>query len=73
MATGIEHDADFRRAGREFHLRSSMPSFVQSAVFVVLVAVSIGLGLYVGRTSETWGIAVGVAGTIVAALAGGFD
>jgi len=68
MATGIEHDADFRRAGREFHLRSSMPSFVQLAVFVVLVTISIGLGFYVGQTSEGWGLAVGVAGTIVAAL-----
>jgi regulator of protease activity HflC (stomatin/prohibitin superfamily) len=69
MTTDQEIGAAARQAGRELRqLRSSMPSFVELAVFLVLVAISLGLAISVGQTSVGWGIFIGLAGAIVAAL-----
>ena len=69
MAT--EHDiaAAARQAGSELrHLRSSMPSFVELAVFLILLAISFGLAVLVGQANAALGIFVGVVGAIAAAL-----
>ena len=59
-----------RHAGRVLRqTRTNMPSFIESAVFLVLLAVSVGLALYLGRTRPALGIFVGVAGAIVSGLA----
>ncbi|MEX0677914.1 MAG: SPFH domain-containing protein [Pirellulales bacterium] len=66
-----EHDigAAARQAGRELRqLRSSMPSFVELATLLVLLAISLGLAMSVGQTSVDWGIFIGLAGAIVSAL-----
>ena len=69
MATEQDIGAAARQAGSELrHLRSSMPSFVELAVFLVLLAISVGLAILVGQANAGLGIFVGVAGAIVAAL-----
>ena len=69
MATEQDIGAAARQAGSELrHLRSSMPSFVELAVFLVLLAISVGLAILVGLANAGLGIFVGVAGAIVAAL-----
>jgi regulator of protease activity HflC (stomatin/prohibitin superfamily) len=69
MATEQDIGAAARQAGSELrHLRSSMPSFVELAVFLVLLAISVGLAILVGLANTGLGIFVGVGGTIVAAL-----
>jgi regulator of protease activity HflC (stomatin/prohibitin superfamily) len=69
MATEQEFRAAARQGGRELRqLRSNMPSFIELAVFLVLLAISTGLALYVGQTSKGWGILIGVGGAIVSAL-----
>ena len=69
MATEQDIGAAARQAGSELrHLRSSMPSFVELAVFLVLLAISFGLAILVGQANAALGIFVGVAGAIVAAL-----
>ena len=70
MRTGREFDVEVRQAGREIRqLRSNMPSFIESAVFLMLLAISVGLAIYVGQTSPTLGIWIGILGTLLAALA----
>ena len=69
MATEHDIGAAARQAGRELRqLRASMPSFVELAVFLVLLAISLGLAMSVGQTSVGWGILIGLAGAIVSAL-----
>jgi len=69
MTTEQDLGAAAREAGRELrHLRSGMPSFVELAVFLVLLAISLGLAMSVGQTSVGWGIFIGLAGAIVSAL-----
>ena len=70
MATERDVGAAARQAGSELrHLRSGMPSFVELAVFLVLLAISVGLAILVGLANPGLGILVGVAGAIAAGLA----
>src|SRR5688572_26403949 len=69
MATERDIGAAARQAGSELrHLRSSMPSFVELAVFLILLCISIGLAILVGQANIGWGIFVGIAGAITAAI-----
>jgi regulator of protease activity HflC (stomatin/prohibitin superfamily) len=69
MRTRHEFDVDVQQTGREMRqLRSNMPSFVESAVFLMLLAISIGFAIYVGQTSPMLGVWIGIAGTLLAAL-----
>jgi regulator of protease activity HflC (stomatin/prohibitin superfamily) len=71
MANQADVNAAAQQAGRELRqLRSSMPSFVQSAIFFVLLAISIGWAVYVGQRHPGWGLFIAAAGTIVSALVG---
>jgi regulator of protease activity HflC (stomatin/prohibitin superfamily) len=45
-----------------------MPSFVELAVFLVLLAVSVGVAILVGQPNAGLGVFVAVVGAIVAAL-----
>ena len=45
-----------------------MPSFVETAIFFIFAAISVGLAIYVADTSLGWGIAIAVGGVIVSAL-----
>jgi regulator of protease activity HflC (stomatin/prohibitin superfamily) len=68
---GTEHDlnAAARHAGRELRqFRTRMPSFVEAAVFLLLVAISIGLAFLVGQASVGLGVFIGVIGVVVSAL-----
>jgi regulator of protease activity HflC (stomatin/prohibitin superfamily) len=49
-------------------IQSNMPSFVELTVFLIIAASSVGLAVYVGQTRPGFGIAIGVAGMIVAGL-----
>ena len=67
MRTGREFDVEARQAGREIRqLRSNMPSFIESAVFLMLLAISVLSAIYVGQTSPTLGIWIGILGTLLA-------
>ena len=56
--------------GRQIRLvQASMPSFVQVAVFFILVAITAGLAVWIGQTQTAWGMVVGVAGVVLSALA----
>ena len=69
MATERDIGAAARQAGSELrHLRSSMPSFVELAVFLILLGISIGLAILVGQANIGLGIFVGIAGAITAAI-----
>jgi regulator of protease activity HflC (stomatin/prohibitin superfamily) len=69
MSTGQNFETAARQAGRQWReLQSSMPSFVELAIFVVLAAMSIGLAIYVAQTSVGFGISIGVGGVILSAL-----
>lgn len=70
MATEKDLAAATRNAGRELRqLRTRMPSFVELAVFVVLVAISLVLAVSVGQASAAAGVVVAVLGVITSALA----
>src|SRR4051812_15441896 len=63
MSTGQSFETAARQAGSQLRqLQSSMPSFVELAVFLVFSAASIGLAIYVGQTNVGLGISIGVAG-----------
>lgn len=49
-------------------LQTSMPSFLQGAVFLVLVAITAGLAVWIGQINPAWGVAIGLAGFVLAAL-----
>jgi len=49
-------------------LQSNMPSFVQLAVFVVLLVTTMGVAIYVGGYNPARGLCVGLGGTILSAL-----
>ena len=69
MAKDQDIGAAARQAGSELrHLRSSMPSFVELAVFVVLLAISFVIAILVGQANAALGVFVGVVGAIAAAL-----
>src|SRR3989337_563391 len=69
MATEQDIGAAAREAGRELRqLRSGMPSFVELAVFLVLLAIRVGVSILVGQTNAGLGVFVGVVGAIGAAL-----
>jgi len=69
MSTGQNFEAAAREAGRLFRARqSNMPSFVETVIFLVFAAASIGLGIYVGQTRVGLGISIGVGGVILSAL-----
>jgi len=64
---------EFERAAREFgrrvrRLDADMPSFIQLAVFLILVAISIVGAIYVGQISPRLGLSTAVAGVLVSAL-----
>jgi regulator of protease activity HflC (stomatin/prohibitin superfamily) len=66
-------EQDFNAAARQAahqmrRLGSNMPSFVEVAVFLVLLAISVGLALLIGRFSPVLGIFVGVVGFVASAL-----
>ena len=65
MSTG----QDFQAAARQMRqLGSSMPSFVQLAVFMILFLVGLGLALLAGQAHPALGVFVGAAGFVVSAL-----
>jgi regulator of protease activity HflC (stomatin/prohibitin superfamily) len=69
MSTGQSLEAAARQAGRQASLlHTNMPSFVQLAVFLVLLVASIGLAIYVGRTRPDLAVWIGLAGVILSAL-----
>lgn len=69
MTTAKGHQSAARQAGREIReLQSRMPSFVQITVLLVLVAISIGVAVYVGKFNPARGVWIGVAGVILSAL-----
>jgi regulator of protease activity HflC (stomatin/prohibitin superfamily) len=69
MTTTRGYQSAARKAGRELReFQSRMPSFVQVAVLLVLVAISIGVAVYVGQFNLTRGVWTGVAGVILSAL-----
>jgi len=69
MVTTKGYQTTARKAGRELReLQMRMPSFVQVAVLLVLVAISIGAAVYVGRFHPAYGVSTGVAGVILSAL-----
>jgi regulator of protease activity HflC (stomatin/prohibitin superfamily) len=69
MSTEQSLENASRQAGRQLRqLQSNMPSFVESAVFMVFAAVTLGLAIYVGQTNVGLGISIGVAGVIISAL-----
>jgi regulator of protease activity HflC (stomatin/prohibitin superfamily) len=69
MASDRDVNAAARAAGSELRrLRSGMPSFVELAVFFVLLAITIALAVLVGQASPGLGIFVGVIGVIASAL-----
>lgn len=64
MANGQDFDP-----GRQFRLiQASMPSFVQGAVFFILVAITVGLAVWFGQTEPVWGAAIGVTGLVLSGL-----
>jgi regulator of protease activity HflC (stomatin/prohibitin superfamily) len=69
MATQQELEAARKAAQVYRRTGSNMPSFVELAVFFVLLAIGMGLAIYVGQSSTGWGIFLGVVGVIAAALA----
>lgn len=70
MSSKQELDATTLKAMRELRrIRTSMPSFIEMAIFLVLLAISIGLAILIGRRSSDWGLVVGIGGTILSALA----
>lgn len=65
----MSNGQDFRAAARQMRqLHSSMPSFVQLAVFMILFLVGLGLALLAGLVHPALGIFVGAAGFVIAAL-----
>jgi len=69
MTTTKSYQSTARKAGRELReLQMRMPSFVQVAVLVVLLAISLGVAAYVGRFNPAEGVWTGVAGVILSAL-----
>lgn len=69
MTTAKGYQSAARQAGREIReLQSRMPSFVQITVLLVLVAISIGVAVYVGKFNPARGVWIGVAGVILSAL-----
>ena len=69
MSTEQSFEIAARQAGRQLRqLQSNMPSFVESAVFLVFAATAIGLAIFVGQTDVGLGISIGVAGMILSAL-----
>lgn len=69
MTTRRNFESAARQAGREMReLQSNMPSFVQLAVFVVLLATTLGGAIYVGKYNPARGLCVGLGGTILSAL-----
>jgi regulator of protease activity HflC (stomatin/prohibitin superfamily) len=69
MATDQDLNAAAREAGRQMRqMRSRMPSFVELAVFFLLLAVSVALAIVVGQTNAVAGVIIGIVGSIVSAL-----
>jgi regulator of protease activity HflC (stomatin/prohibitin superfamily) len=65
MANGQNVDV-----GRQLRMvQSSMPSFVQIALFLILAALSIGLAVLAGRTNPGLGIFIGIVAMVASALA----
>lgn len=56
MAQDQDIGAAAREAGRELrHRRTGMPSFVELAVFLVLLAIGVSAAVYVGNSFRTAG------------------
>jgi hypothetical protein len=69
MSTGQNFEAAAREAGRLLRARkSNMPSFVETAIFLIFAAISIGLASFAARTSPGLGISIGVGGVILSWL-----
>lgn len=69
MSAEREFDVRTRQTGNGLRQgRSNMPNFVELAVFLILAGISAGLAVFVGQTSPAWGITIGAAGLIVAAI-----
>jgi regulator of protease activity HflC (stomatin/prohibitin superfamily) len=70
MPPSKDLDASARQAGQELRrMRSNMPSFIETAIFLTLLAISIGIAIYVGQRRPGLGVLVAVAGFIVSGLA----
>jgi len=69
MTTAKGYQTAARQAGRELReLQARMPSFIQLAVFVVLLAITLGVAIYTGKSNPARGTWIGVAGTVLSAL-----
>ena len=69
MPTQQELHSAAREFGRELRkLQTNMPSLVELAVFLICLAVSLGVAIYVGQFSVGLGIAIGVVGFIFSGL-----
>ena len=64
MANG--QDFDPSRQMRLFQAR--MPSFVQNAVFIILIATTAGLADWFDQTKLEWGVAIGLTGVVLSTL-----
>jgi regulator of protease activity HflC (stomatin/prohibitin superfamily) len=69
MSPQQEFDVRSRQAGYELRqARSNMPNFIELAVFILLAGITAGLAAFVGQARPSWGIAIGAAGVVLAAL-----
>jgi hypothetical protein len=69
MSPEHEFDVRTRQAGYELRqARSNMPNFIEVAVFILLAGISAGLAAFVGQASPGWGVAIGAAGVVIAAI-----
>jgi regulator of protease activity HflC (stomatin/prohibitin superfamily) len=69
---GAEQDLELaaRQAGHQMRrLGSNMPSFVEVAVFFVLLVITIALAILIGQRSPGLGVFVGLLGVVASALA----
>lgn len=70
MAQEQDIGAAAREAVRELrHRRSGMPSFVELAVFLVLLAISAGAAVYIGNANPALALFIGITGAVIATLA----
>ncbi len=72
MSTGLEFQGSEREAKRQTWLfEANMPSFLQLAVFFILLAATAVAAVLIGRQDTVRGVVVGLAGVVVSALIAG--
>lgn len=70
MATEQDLSAAARQAGRELRrIGSNMPSYIEGAIFLVCLVISLALAVSVGQTHPGIGTLIGAAGVIASGLA----